>query len=184
MESKTLKTQAVSQESSGEVSPKGNEVKVSVGRSLRIDRMTLAEVEANGLKHLVINKRRIKRQPGRPRVVPDRRFQFSMSYWYGLIAADYHQLSRQQRVRIALECWKALLSRMKNLPADPNESRMNAEEAMKMLGKLESKQYSGSDGGITTPQHAEGLGAPPVAASPPPAEPQNTPNLNEQDAPL
>ena len=118
----------------------------------RIDRMTLSEIEAKGLQHLLTLKKKIKRQPGRPRVIPDRRFQFSMSYWYGLIAADYHQLSKIQRVRVALECWKALLTRMKSIPSNPEESKLNADEAMRMLGKLEGNIREGSEGDLVALQ--------------------------------
>lgn len=105
-----------------------------------VDLMTLSEIEEKGLTHLLVSKSRIKKQAGRPRKLPDRQYQFNLSYWYGLIAADYHYLSRHQRVRIALECWKTLIGRMKTLPTNPEESRLNAEEAMKMLGKLEKAQ--------------------------------------------
>lgn len=107
---------------------------------VNIDNLTLSELEERGLTHLVTAKGRIRRQSGRPRKEPDRRYQFSLSYWYGLIAADYHKLSKIQRVRVALECWKTLICRMKNVPADPEESKINADEAMKMLGLLEKKQ--------------------------------------------
>lgn len=110
-----------------------------------VDFMTLSEIEAKGLTHLLVNKSKLKRQAGRPRKLPDRQYQFNLSYWYGLIAADYHQLSRIQRVRVALECWKTLINRMKALPANPEESKLNADEAMRMLGKLETAQRRDED---------------------------------------
>ena len=110
-----------------------------------VDNMTLSEIEERGLQHLMVAKKKIRRQAGRPRKLPDRQYQFSLSYWYGLIAADYHQLSKIQRVRVALECWKTLIGRMKAIPADPQESKLNADEAMKMLGKLENAQRSDSE---------------------------------------
>ena len=136
-------------------------------KTARLDRMTLSEIEAKGLAHLLTQKKNIKRQPGRPRVIPDRRFQFSMSYWYGLIAADYHSLPRYQRARIAVECWKALLSRMKTIPSDPQESKMNAEEAMRMLAKLEGNDHSQPDGDKVASQHPDDLNASPPSSDSP-----------------
>ena len=120
-----------------------------------ISSMTLSEIEAKGLAHLLIQNKKIKRQAGRPRKLPERQYQFSLSYWYGLIAADYHKLSRTQRVRVALDCWKTLINRMKALPADPQESKLNAEEAMKMLGKLEKNFQAQEDGGKIDNQQDE-----------------------------
>lgn len=113
---------------------------LKTAKTPNVDLMTLSEIEAAGLQHLLVNKQKIRKQAGRPRKLPDRQYQFNLSYWYGLIAADYHALSRHQRVRVALECWKTLINRMKTIPADPQESRLNAEEAMRMLGKLENAQ--------------------------------------------
>ena len=120
-----------------------------------VDFMTLSEIEEKGLTHLMVNKAKLKRQAGRPRKLPDRHYQFNLSYWYGLIAADYHQLSRIQRVRVALECWKTLINRMKALPANPEESRLNADEAMRMLGKLENAQQKDSEGEKVASQLSE-----------------------------
>jgi hypothetical protein len=142
---------------------------IPVVKTVRLDKMTLSEIEAKGLQHLLVQKRKIKRQVGRPRVIPDRRFQFSMSYWYGLIAADYHSLPRYQRARIAVECWKALLARMKSIPSDPNESKMNAEEAMRMLGKLEGKGPEEPEGEKGSDQQPEPATAP-DQAGPEPAD--------------
>ena len=150
-------------------------------KTLHLDRMTLSEIEAKGLTHLLVQKKKIKRQPGRPRVIPDRRFQFSMSYWYGLIAADYHSLPRYQRARIAVECWKALLSRMKTIPSDPQESKMNAEEAMRMLAKLEGKDYKAVESAETASQHPGCEAGPETVAVQPLPDPV-APDLNDSEA--
>jgi len=106
-------------------------------KEIKIDNLTMSELKERGLTHLVDELGRPKRRRRVVKKVIDRRNQFSLTYWYGLIAEDYAKLSRIQRVKVALDCWKTLINKANTLPSDPEESKMNVDEAMRMLGKLE-----------------------------------------------
>lgn len=75
---------------------------------------------------------------GRPKGSKDLR-QFSLTYWFNLLTQEYSKLKPSQRSKIALECWKVLVNKSKALPQDPEDSALNADEAMKTLRELESK---------------------------------------------
>lgn len=81
---------------------------------------------------------------GRPKGAKDHR-QFSLTFWFNLILADYSKLKPSQRSKIALDCWKTLVTKAKSLPADPEDSSFNAEEAMISLKEIESRLQSKSD---------------------------------------
>jgi len=73
---------------------------------------------------------------GRPKGSKDKK-QFSLTYWFKLIEADYNKLSPSQRTRIALECWKKLIDKSKSLPTTSEDSKLNANESMKLLRDVE-----------------------------------------------
>ena len=75
---------------------------------------------------------------GKPKGCKDKR-QFSLTYWFNLILADYGKLKPSQRSKIALDCWKTLINKAKQLPVDPEDSAFNADEAMKTLRDVEQK---------------------------------------------
>jgi len=57
-----------------------------------------------------------------------------------LIVADYKKLRPSQRTRIAIECWKTLISKANSIPADPDQSNLNATDALQLLKELENNQ--------------------------------------------
>lgn len=75
---------------------------------------------------------------GKPKGCRDKR-QFSLTYWYNLIQDQWAELTPNQRANIALDCWKVLVNKAKSLPTDPNDSRLNAETASKLLAEAEAK---------------------------------------------
>lgn len=70
--------------------------------------------------------------------------QFSLTYWFNLIVENYDKLSPYQRSEIALSCWKTLINKSKALPTAPEDSALNAEEAMKTLKEIETNSYKSS----------------------------------------
>lgn len=110
---------------------------VAVKRPKNISKMTLSEVEAAGLTDELKKGERF-RSRGRPRKPLDTRQQFSLSYWFRLIEGDIKKLRPKDRARIALECWKTLISKANNVPNDPDDSKTNAEEAFNLLKSIES----------------------------------------------
>lgn len=74
---------------------------------------------------------------GRMKGVPSK-LQFSLTYWFDLLLQEYAKLKPAQRAKIAQECWKVLINKARTLPQDPDDSKFNAEEAMKKLDEVES----------------------------------------------
>jgi hypothetical protein len=103
-----------------------------------VGNMLMSEIEAKGLTHLLKPQRRRRKLPLRTRKPLDKHQQFSMSYWYGLIVKDYNKLRPVQRTRIALECWKVLASKINTIPVSPEDSALNANDAMTMLKEIEA----------------------------------------------
>lgn len=100
--------------------------------------MTLSEIEARGLTEELSKPKPPKKKAGRPRKLLDTRKQFSLSYWYSLIMKDFDKLRPAQRTRLGMEFWKTLVSKAQTLPADPEQSTLNASDALQMLKDLES----------------------------------------------
>lgn len=80
---------------------------------------------------------------GRPKGSKDHK-QFSLTYWFNLILADYAKLTPYQRSEIALACWKTLVAKSKALPTSPEDSTLNAEDALKTLKEIETNSYKSS----------------------------------------
>ena len=80
---------------------------------------------------------------GRPKGAKDHR-QFSLTFWFNLILADYAKLKPSQRSKIALDCWKTLVTKAKSLPSDPEDSAFNSVEAMEELKRIEAGLQSKS----------------------------------------
>lgn len=90
---------------------------------------------------------------GRPKGSKNKQ-QFSLTYWYNLILADYSKLKPLQRSKIALDCWKTLISKAKTLPLDPDDSLMNVNDAMGMLKEIEKSKGMLTD--VKTPPNDGG----------------------------
>lgn len=73
---------------------------------------------------------------GRPKGLKDKR-QFSLTFWFDLLLAEYPRLKPSQRSKIALDCWKTLIHKSNSLPSDPQESVMNVTEAQAFLKEIE-----------------------------------------------
>jgi Family of unknown function (DUF5681) len=74
---------------------------------------------------------------GRMKGVPSK-LQFSLTYWFDLLLQEYAKLKPAQRAKIAQECWKVLINKARVLPTDPEDSVLNADEALKQLEAIET----------------------------------------------
>lgn len=72
---------------------------------------------------------------GRPVGAKDKKWS-SLDYWFGLVENEWTNIGPKERARIAIDAWKALLSR-KQFPMTPEESVKNADVAMNLLKVLE-----------------------------------------------
>jgi len=105
---------------------------------------------------------------GRPAGTPNKIWA-NLDFWMHLVETDWDKLEPNERVRTAMDAWKALLAR-KQMPMTPEESVSNADSVMKLLKVLEdaarvadSRSGKGSDSiGMedrTTQVQAEGPAA-------------------------
>lgn len=103
-----------------------------------LSQLTLSQIEERGLTHLLNRPKVRKAGPGRPKEKLNKRNQFSLTYWFRLIEKDFKKMRPAQRCRIALECWKVLINKANSIPSDPEESKLNADEAMGILKDVEN----------------------------------------------
>ena len=75
---------------------------------------------------------------GKPKGTKDSR-QFSLSFWFQIILDNYPDLNPNQRAQIALECWKKLIDKSNASVLGVNSSKLNAEQASKLLAEAEAK---------------------------------------------
>jgi hypothetical protein len=61
-----------------------------------------------------------------------------MEYWHGLIEANMHKLSAEDKVRLGKWGMELLVGKMKEI-SSPTDSKQNVEETMKLLKEMESK---------------------------------------------
>lgn len=62
-----------------------------------------------------------------------------ISFWMERINKEWEHLTPNQRAHYSVELSKLLISKLKALPSDPNESVDNVDEALKTLRELETK---------------------------------------------
>jgi len=68
-----------------------------------------------------------------------------ISFWMDKIYQEWDKLTPNQKTHYSVELAKLLISKAKALPISPEESLLNADEAMAALKKIESKTYINID---------------------------------------
>lgn len=74
-----------------------------------------------------------------------------ISFWMDRINKEWDKLTPNQRAHYSVELTKLLVSKLKALPGDPNDSSLNAQSAMDELKAIESKSSVKQDS-VTTPK--------------------------------
>ena len=62
-----------------------------------------------------------------------------ISFWMDKIAAEWDKLTPNQKTHYSVELAKLLINKAKALPISPEESLLNADEAMAQLNQIASK---------------------------------------------
>jgi hypothetical protein len=65
-----------------------------------------------------------------------------ISFWIDRINAEWPHLTPNQKTHYSVELTKLLISKAKALPISPEESLLNAGEALSQLKQIESKSNS------------------------------------------
>ena len=73
---------------------------------------------------------------GRPKGAKDKKW-FKVTTWIYEIEKVWPELTANQKAHYSLELTKALLSKLKQLPTDSNESVLNATEAIEVLKQFD-----------------------------------------------
>lgn len=64
---------------------------------------------------------------------------YSVMHWYNELRKDWDKLTPNQRASYSIELMKMLSAKMKSMPIDPDESKLNADEMMDQLKQIESR---------------------------------------------
>jgi hypothetical protein len=62
---------------------------------------------------------------------------YKIGYWLDKLHEELPNLTANQRANISVELIKLLVNKSKALPIDPNDSKLNATEALKLLQDVE-----------------------------------------------
>lgn len=76
-----------------------------------------------------------KGNTGKPKGSKDKSY-LKLSFWFDEVKKDWSKLKPSQRAKLSIEMMKMLTNKLKALPVDPEESNINAEEALKMLEQI------------------------------------------------
>ena len=79
---------------------------------------------------------------GRPKGAKDRKWT-QAQYWFERLENEYEKITPALRARLCLEMLKVVIGKTKEAPDSPEESKQNAEEALKILKELEAQSQSG-----------------------------------------
>jgi hypothetical protein len=147
-------------------------------KHVNISHMTLSEIQEKGLEHLLIPPKR-----KRTRILVDPRFKLkpgdyhrthtlrektwsSVSYWHRKLERTWESLTENQKAHYSVELMKMLVGKLNNIPANPRESRINAEEAISVLKSLEDKKQLIPSSTTSATPAVETVTAPPPVEEP------------------
>jgi hypothetical protein len=116
-----------------------------------LNELTLSEIEERGLTHLLNRKKpvdlhkikdvRFKGLPRKTSVKPSIGVKswYSIGYWHKKLEREWSKLQPNQRAHYSVELIKMLVSKLNQMPVDPHDSVLNANDALQMLRDLEKK---------------------------------------------
>lgn len=73
---------------------------------------------------------------GRPKGSKDRKF-LTLQYWFDELCKDWKKLKPAQRAKLSVQLMQMLTNKLKALPGDPQDSVINANEALSRLKAIE-----------------------------------------------
>jgi len=63
-----------------------------------------------------------------------------ISHWIQKLESQWELLTPNQKAHYSVELTKLLVSKLKSLPNDPNQSKLNVNEALQLLKQVENTQ--------------------------------------------
>lgn len=61
----------------------------------------------------------------------------TLKFWYDRLETDWKKLKPAQRAKLSVQLMQMITNKIKQLPSDPQESLMNANDALTQLKQLE-----------------------------------------------
>jgi hypothetical protein len=77
-----------------------------------------------------------KPKGGRPKGSKDKKF-LTLQFWYDRLETDWKKLKPAQRAKLSVQLMQMLTNKLKELPGSPQDSLLNANEALSRLKLLE-----------------------------------------------